>query len=79
MIYKHCILEVHDCATDILLNTEEKLLKFQTIEQAEEYDFKIVQKIAAKNLQYPGNGRIYVDFSTRELTADEISFCGLPA
>ncbi len=79
MIYKHAILEIHDCSTNILLNTEEKLLKFRTQEEADEYDFNIVQKLAKKNLQYPGNGRIYADFLTRELTADEIAFCGLPA
>lgn len=79
MIYVHSIAEIHDVNTDILVKTEEKLLKFENEEKLNEYSFNVVKRLGEKNLSYPGNGRIYVDFSTRTLTDAEVKFLGIPA
>ena len=78
MIYRHCVMQIHDCATNIVVKEIEKLLKFKNEKEADEHDFKVVQDLEKDGFQYPGNGRIYVDYLTRDLTPDEISFCGLP-
>lgn len=77
MIYVHVIFNIHSANTDKLLKTQEHLIKFQDEEDLNQFSFNQVKKLEKNHLQYPGNGKLYVDFLTRTLTQDEIKFLGL--
>lgn len=79
MIYVHAIMEIFHATTNVLISKEEKLLKFKNEDEVSEYSFNVVKQLDSKHYSYPGNGRVYADFSTRTLTDDEIKFLGLPA
>ena len=71
-------MEIRKANVHTLLKTEEKLVKFADEEAANEYSFNVVKKLEAQKLLFPGNGRIYADFSTRTLTDNEVKFLDLP-
>ena len=77
MIYVHVIFNLHSANTDKLLQTQEQLIKFQDEEDLNQFSFNQVKKLEKNHLQYPGNGKLYVDFLTRTLTQDIIKFLGL--
>ena len=77
MLYVHVIFNIHSAHTDKLLQTKEHLIKFQDEEDLNQFSFNQVKKLEKNHLQYPGNGKLYVDFLTRTLTQDEIKFLGL--
>lgn len=79
MIYVHVIFKIYAANTDKFLQKKEKLVKFENDEALNEFSFNQVKKLEKNKLQYPGNGKMYVDFYTRTLTADEVKFLGLPA
>lgn len=79
MIYVHVVFEIYSANTDKLLQTKENIVKFNDDKDLNEFSFKQVKNLEKNKLQYPGNGKMYVDFLTRTLTEDEVKFLGLPA
>ena len=78
MIYAHIVFEIRSSKTDKLLQKKENIMKFANEDALNEFSFKQVKKLENNNLQYPGNGKMYVDYLTRTLSAAEVKFCGLP-
>lgn len=76
MIYIHYIYEIRHRATDILVKTQEKLVKFENEKAWHEANVKQLQNLSANGLLYgPGqSARHYVDVNCRQLTQDEVKF-----
>lgn len=76
MIYVHYIYEIHHRATDVLVKTEEKLVKFNDEKEWNETDRKQLQNLSANGLLYGAGqkARHYIDMTCRQLTPDEVKF-----
>lgn len=78
MIYVHIIWDIMDAKTDKRLKRKEILAKFKTQEEYDENSLQRVMQLRNLNLEYPGNGKMYVDMLEKVLTEDEKRFCGIP-